>query len=224
MVISPRLSMWINVIVAIAAAIAGGAINLTDILPAGEAHSVVSWCAFTVAVYGVANGVLHGYSSPQAGPGATTRTLFSALFCVTLVLGLVLSPSNSEGAETVVKTAKKPSGTILSDIYTKIQSASLEDLKYADGLALATDDTIAHTCWAAWIAHIEKEQKANNLPPPEPHLITDVQRLLNMNSALSSSGPLAVACAPLSNKMKTDVFSLLSSVALGSIVFPAIFP
>jgi hypothetical protein len=68
MSVSPRLSMYLNMLLAVLAAIASGAISLTSVMPEGEAHTIMAWCTFAVAVIGVANGVLHGYSSPQPGP------------------------------------------------------------------------------------------------------------------------------------------------------------
>ena len=225
MSVSPRVSMYLNMVVAILAAIAGGAISLTSILPEGEAHTVVAWCTFAVSVFGVANGVLHGYSAPQAGPaveGGTPKPPVALFLALAMGTALCLAPSHAE-AQIAVK-APSPKTTIASNIYSKIQNAALDDLVYADGLAVSVGDTVAHGCWQAWITQIKLEQSANSAPPPPVHLITDVQRLLNMNRALAPDGALAVACSPLANRMKLDVLGLLGKAALGSLALPALVP
>jgi hypothetical protein len=214
--------MYLNLVVAVLSAIAGGAISLSGILSDPAAHLAVAWCTFGVSVIGVVNGVLHGYSAPQAGPAADTKPPVAIWAALALGTALTFAPSHAE-AQIAVK-APSPKTTIASNIYSKIQNAALDDLVYADGLAVSVGDTVAHGCWQAWITQIKLEQSANSAPPPPVHLIADVQRLLNMNRALAPDGALAVACSPLANRMKLDVLGLLGKVALGQLAIPALIP
>ena len=225
MSVSPRISMYLNLVLAVLSAIAGGAISLTGILPEGEAHVAVSWCVFLVSVIGVANGVLHGYSAPQAGPaveGNTPKPPVGLFLALALGTALMFAPSQAEAQ--IATKAPSPKGTIASNLYAKIQSMTLEDLQYADNLAVASGDQIAHTCWAAWSEQIIAEQKANAAPPPTPHIITDIQRMINFHNALSPTGKLAVSCAPLANAVKLSIFNLLGQAALGTLALPALVP
>jgi hypothetical protein len=214
--------MYLNLLVAVLSAIAGGAISLSGILPDPAAHLAVAWCTFGVSVIGIVNGVLHGYSAPQAGPAADTKPPVAVLAALALGTALFFAPSNAEAQ--IASKAPSPKGTIASDIYKKIQSATLADLQYADNLAVASGDQIAHACWAAWAEQIIAEQKANAAPPPEPHLITDIQRMINLHNALSPTGKLAVSCAPLANAVKLSIFNLLGQAALGTLALPALVP
>jgi hypothetical protein len=66
--VSPNTSMWINIIVAILAAIVSGGISFTGILPTDIAKDIIKYSAFILSVYGVINAVLHATSTNEQGP------------------------------------------------------------------------------------------------------------------------------------------------------------
>ena len=68
MTIEPKLAMWINVTVAILAAIVGGAISFSGILPSDISQEIVKYSSFTLSVYSVVNAALHSVSSENSGP------------------------------------------------------------------------------------------------------------------------------------------------------------
>jgi hypothetical protein len=65
---SSSISMWINIVVAILAAIVSGGISFTDILPADISKDIVKYSAFILSVYSVVNAVLHATSTHEQGP------------------------------------------------------------------------------------------------------------------------------------------------------------
>lgn len=115
----------------------------------------------------------------------------------------------------------------LGDLVAKIDGMALDDLKYAKALADADGGPttkLAAACWAAWIDRIEKRQAANATPPPDPHLITDVTKLLALHDSLQASSPFMVACSPLANAMKQNVTQLIGAVAGGAVGIGKLLP
>jgi hypothetical protein len=84
----------------------------------------------------------------------------------------------------------KPSGSSLLELYQKLQTVSLVDLKYALNIANKKGNQASAQCWTAIINQIEMDQTANvddkgqPLPVPDPHLFTDVERLSDVINAL----------------------------------------
>jgi len=107
----------------------------------------------------------------------------------------------------------------LGDLVAKIDGMALDDLKYAKALADADGGPttkLASTCWGAWIDRIEKRQAANASAPPDPHIITDVTKLMALHDSLQASSPFMIACAPLANALKQNVTQLIGAVAGGA--------
>ena len=71
MTISPKLSMWINIAVAILGLLAAKV--LPSYVPAGAVTYVSETAGWVLAVYGAVNGALHGVSAPQPGPLASPK-------------------------------------------------------------------------------------------------------------------------------------------------------
>lgn len=241
--LSPRFSMWLNAAVAVLAAISSGVIALTGILPDGPAHTVTAWATFAVAVYGVANAALHGVSSPAAGPlappsnpseggGSSLHVFWPALLLAGALAASFLAPAAD--AREAGPAPKATGGRMMlpspHSLMQKLQSVTLDDLRYADNIALAHGNVVAHQCWAAWIDIIETDQKANlgpdgkPLDPPALHLITDLQKVLDMQNALAPDGKFGMACAPLASKMKMNLFQMVTGVVAGTVTLPLLFP
>jgi hypothetical protein len=60
--------MWVNIIVAILAAIVSGGISFTGIFPEDISNNIVKYSAFILSVYSVINAVLHASSTSESGP------------------------------------------------------------------------------------------------------------------------------------------------------------
>jgi len=76
MTIDPKLAMAINIIVAILAAIVGGAISLSGIVPSEDALLITKWSAFVLSIYGVVNAAISSVSSNKPGPLANKSFRF----------------------------------------------------------------------------------------------------------------------------------------------------
>ncbi len=68
MKLDPKLSMWINVWIAVLGVIVASTAALTTIFGTATAQIVVAVAGIALAALGAVNGVLHGYSAPAAGP------------------------------------------------------------------------------------------------------------------------------------------------------------
>ena len=68
MTVEPQVSMWINIVLAIAGALSAASSLLTPLFGEGNTHMIVAVCGLLVAVLGSVKTVLHASSSPQPGP------------------------------------------------------------------------------------------------------------------------------------------------------------
>jgi uncharacterized membrane protein YeaQ/YmgE (transglycosylase-associated protein family) len=68
MQVDPKISMWLNIVVAVLGALMGASAQLTTIFGQGKAQAIISLCGLVVAVVGAVNSALHGVSSAQSGP------------------------------------------------------------------------------------------------------------------------------------------------------------
>jgi hypothetical protein len=70
MQIDPKVSMWLNIVLAVLGALMGASAQLTTIFGQGQAQAIISICGLVVAVVGSINSALHSVSSADAGPAA----------------------------------------------------------------------------------------------------------------------------------------------------------
>lgn len=102
-------------------------------------------------------------------------------------------------------------------LFDNIRKATLADLEYASKLAKAQKppDELAAGCWDAWADRLRAEQDANLGPEPEPHLITSLQKAMNIRNSLQPESPFMRACVPLVNKLKTDIRKFIGLAITG---------
>ena len=104
MSINPITSMYVNIIVAILAAIVSGVISFAGLIPDPISHAIVSWSAFILSIYGVVNATLHSISSTKDGPMSNIKIrlekippegvgVFLMIICMISLLGLMLGDS-----------------------------------------------------------------------------------------------------------------------------------
>lgn len=245
MTVDPKTSMYINILVAVLAAIAGGTISMSEVMPPEAAKLVVGYSTFLVSIFSVINAVLHGASSVGQGPlvnkmNDVARLLTFVLF-ITVAGSFSLNSyvyaegrAPSPAPQKVEKATSAPvpgaMGKKGTDLLKSIQAVVLPDLQYASAIAHAHNDAISYACWDAWAGIIQAEQAAltdesgKPIDPPTIHIITDIQRVININNALNPTSPLAVACAPLANKVKLDVLALITQVAAGTLASGLLIP
>lgn len=71
MSVDPKISAWINIIIALLGATGALSGDLTNIFGSGTAQHIVTVAGAAAAVLGTVNTALHGLSSAQAGPIAS---------------------------------------------------------------------------------------------------------------------------------------------------------
>ena len=93
MSISPRISLYINIIVALLAAIVGGTISFSGLIPDPVSHAIVAWSSFILSVFGVVNAALHSVSSSSDGPLANVQIKFEKVPSKAVTLFMLLIPA-----------------------------------------------------------------------------------------------------------------------------------
>ena len=73
--ISPKASMWINLIIALLGALVGAGAELTPIFGSGVTSQILAFAGLAMTVLGAINTALHGVSAPTAGPVAKALNL-----------------------------------------------------------------------------------------------------------------------------------------------------
>jgi hypothetical protein len=66
--INPSLSMWLNIVATVLAALTGSAAMFTDLFGQGPAQKIMAGIGLAGVVFGAINTTLHANSSAQAGP------------------------------------------------------------------------------------------------------------------------------------------------------------
>lgn len=66
--IDPKVSAWINLIVAVLSSLAGAGALLTPVFGSSVTATIVAVAAFAVSILAGLNSALHGVSAPVAGP------------------------------------------------------------------------------------------------------------------------------------------------------------
>ena len=124
----------------------------------------------------------------------------------------ILFPQNKPG---------QPQQNPLAELAAKIRALSLADFKYASALAHATGNTVSASCWDEWVKLLTAQQQplkdadGNALTEPDPHLVTDIERLSEMIAQLQPRSELSVACAPLASTTQKDAATLIGAVLSG---------
>lgn len=75
MIVDPRISFWLNVVLTILIGISTGAVSLTGVADAVVAKSVIAWCGLGAFVLGAINTALFGISNTVAGRISAAKAL-----------------------------------------------------------------------------------------------------------------------------------------------------
>lgn len=68
MSVNPKISMWLNVLASVVAALTGATAMFTDLFGQGPAQKVIAGIGLAGLVLGAVNTTLHAYSAPASGP------------------------------------------------------------------------------------------------------------------------------------------------------------
>lgn len=127
-----------------------------------------------------------------------------------------------------VQSAGSPKG--LNDLLGALDVKLLADLQYAKKLSDAAGNKITGNCYAAWIDIIQTRQKAvtddkgNPVDLPDPHIITDFEKLVELRNALQPEAPFMVACSPVASMVKTDILGFIGKVLGGATALTTLVP
>lgn len=134
-----------------------------------------------------------------------------------------------------IKAANSSSGSLGSsrsepDILKALDAKILPDLQYALKIATATGSKVTAPCYQAWIDIILARQKSvtnadgSEQPTPDPHLITDFEKAVEIRNALQSDSAFMLACAPVAQMVKKDVLSMMGMFISGGAGLAALIP
>lgn len=123
-------------------------------------------------------------------------------------------------------------GSPLNNLLGALDAKLLPDLQYALSLAKASGSKVTAPCYEAWIAIIETRQKAvmdNATPPvaiplPDPRLITDFEKLVELRNSLQPDSPFMIACSPVASMVKKDIVGFLGIVLSGGAGLATLVP
>lgn len=129
------------------------------------------------------------------------------------------------------ETGVKATGDVPFDLLRALDAKLLPDLQYALLLAKATNNNITALCYQAWIDVITVQQTAvqTGTPPtdiaiPDPHIITDFERAVELRNMLQPDSKFMTACSPVANLIKQDVLNFMGKVIGGGASLATLVP
>jgi hypothetical protein len=129
------------------------------------------------------------------------------------------------------RTGVQATGDIAFDLLRALDAKLLPDLQYALLLAKATNNNITAVCYQAWIDVITTQQTAvqsgtppTDIPIPDPHIITDFERAVELRNMLQPDSKFMTSCSPVANLIKQDVLSFMGKVVGGGASLTALIP
>lgn len=115
------------------------------------------------------------------------------------------------------------SGSVASNILGALDDKLLPDLTYAKKLADASGNKITSNCYGAWIDIIQKRKNSVTNPDgtpidlPQPRLITDFEKAVELRNALQPESEFMIACSPVANMVKQDMVKFIGVILGGGI-------
>lgn len=126
--------------------------------------------------------------------------------------------------------AGKLTGSPLNDLLGALDAKLLPDLQYALKLAEASGSKVTAPCYTAWIDIINTRQKANlddqgqPIVLPEPHIITDFEKMVELRNSLQPDSPFMIACSPVASMVKKDIAGFIGIVLSGGAGLATLVP
>lgn len=226
----------------------GAMIKNVAAMPGVERITVNGNANQTLAQAASIDGVSKVYPVPQATDTVSRIAKGAAvLLAIAFTLALAASPAMAQVklvkptgdlAKDIAAATGKPSssssvsltGDPAFDLVKMLDSKLLPDLQYAKQLADANHNTLTSGCWGAWIDLINTNENAVKNPdgspqdPPDPHLVTTLERAIDIRNALQPSAPFMVACSPVANLIKVDVLNFIGQVVGGGLSLTKLVP
>jgi hypothetical protein len=251
--IDPKWAMYLGLLVTIEQAIGHGTVSLTNLVPDSWAPYITSWCNFLAFIGTAVMTYQAAVSAPLPGPAANTPispTAVARVLLVAFILSLFLAgvPAMAQTRRPALTgnlpadirssfektTGVKATGDVPFDLLKALDKALLPDLQYAQKLAVATGSKVTAPCYGAWIDMINTQQTAvqtknadgtaTDTPTPDPHLVTDFERMVELRNALQPDSPFMTACSPVANMVKMDVTNFMGIVISGGAGLATLVP
>lgn len=238
MTVDPRVGFWFSIVMAIVSALGICGTQLTTLFGDVMANKILAAIVMLNVINGAINAILHAIPAKAGAPASEFPLGPKAVpvILLALILGSFAFPSD---AMAQAPRLVRPTGNIVQDIaaatgsrttitgapVTDIQNflnaKFLPDLQYALKLATASKNTITADCYQAWIDIINTQQTAVTNPDgsplamPDPHVITEFEKLVELRNALQPESPFMVKCSPVASMVKLDIAKFMGVVIAG---------
>jgi len=136
-----------------------------------------------------------------------------------------------------IKNAQQPAGpttrltgNVINDLLGALDAKLLPDLQYALALANASGSKVTAPCYTAWIAIIQTRQNAGKnpdgteLPMPDPHIVTDFEKMVELRNALQPESDFMIKCSPVASMVKKDIAGFIGIVLAGGAGLATLVP
>jgi hypothetical protein len=130
----------------------------------------------------------------------------------------------------ITKPAGQAGAGAIGGILNALDEKLLPDLQYAKKLADASGSRVTAPCYQAWIDIITTRQKAvvgadgTALDLPDPRLITDFEKAVELRNALQPDSPFMIACSPVASMVKKDIVGFIGIVISGGAGLATLVP
>lgn len=121
-------------------------------------------------------------------------------------------------------------GAPVTDLQNFFNAKLLPDLQYAVKLATAAKNDITAVCYQSWIDIINTQQNAVKNPDgtdiamPDPHVITEFEKLVELRNALQPESPFMRNCSPVASMVKKDIAGFIGIVITGGAGLATLVP
>lgn len=252
--IDPKYVFWFGVWTNVLMLIATLGVDSAPPLVAQYAPTVQWVCAFFYKVNSVLLTAASGLSSNKPGPlvSVPVKAVIIVAFVIGALLmpngahaqgvtlpkirppqitGDVVGDTKANlGIGGASSVGSKLTGSAITDLQSALNAKLLPDLQYALKLAQASNNTVTSDCFSAWIDIITSQQNAvknpdgTDLAMPDPHLIADFEKLVELRNALQPESKFNVKCSPVASMLKRDLASFMGVVISGGAGLATLVP
>jgi len=121
-------------------------------------------------------------------------------------------------------------GNVINDLLGALDVKLLPDLQYAKALADASGSKVTAPCYQAWIDIIQTRQNAGKnadgtaIPMPDPHIVTDFEKMVELRNALQPESDFMIKCSPVASMVKKDIAGFIGIVLAGGTGLATLVP
>jgi len=168
------------------------------------------------------------------------RILMGAFACSLLAAAPTMAQTKPRLTGNIVQdieNAKQPpgpttrlTGNVINDLLGALDVKLLPDLQYAKALADASGSKVTAPCYQAWIDIINTRQNAGKnadgtaIPMPDPHIVTDFEKMVELRNALQPESDFMIKCSPVASMVKKDIAGFIGIVLAGGTGLATLVP